>query len=175
MTGSRSRDLFLAGLFALTGLVVIIDQSAIVLTQILPPKPGIIAWRYGAVGITAGRATPLLLADLLLLLAACWSTKRGLIRALAVVHFLLAPILLAVLAAFALDAIQVIGGMPEARVADTRATAARAAGMLALLAGFALWSGWLLWRLSGAVRQEPRVMDRSVLVVGSESRAGHDG
>lgn len=177
MTGSRSRDLLLAGVFALTGLVVIVDQSAIVLTQILPPHPGIIGWRYGAVGLTVGRATPLLLADLLLILAACWSANRVLIRVLAVGHFLLVPLLLAVLAAFALDAIQIIGGMPEPQVAATRAAAARAAAMLALLAGFALWAGWLLWKMGGSVRQESRIVERSVLVVGAEARetrAGHE-
>ncbi len=170
MSGSRTRDLFLAGVFALTGLVIVVDQAAIVLTQILPATPGILGWRYGSVGLTVGRATPLLLADLLLMLSALWVSSRWLIRLLAVGHFLLVPLLGAVLLAFALDALQVLGGMPEPELPAARAAAARAAGMLVLLTGFAGWAGWLLWRVGGAVKPEPKTVERSVLVVGSEHR-----
>ena len=171
MHGSRTRDLFLAGVFALTGLVIVVDQAAIVLTQILPATPGILGWRYAAVGLTVGRATPLLLADLLLMLSALWVSNRLLIRLLAVGHFLLVPLLGLVLLSFALDALQIIGGIPvPEEVPATRAAAARAAGMLVLLAGFAGWAGWLLWRVAGSVKPELKSLERSVLVVGSDHR-----
>jgi hypothetical protein len=170
VSGSRTRDLFLAGVFALTGLVIVVDQAAIVLTQILPATPGLLGWRYGSVGLTVGRTTPLLLADLLLMLSALWVSNRLLIRLLAVGHFLLVPLLGLVLLSFALDALQVIGGMPEPQVPATRAAALRAAGMLALLIGFAGWTGWLLWRVAGSVKPEQKTVERSVLVVGSDHR-----
>lgn len=176
MTGSRTRDLFLAAILAITGGAIIADQVAIVLVQILPATPGVIGWRYGAVGLTVGRATPLLLANLLLMLALILWSSRLALRLTALLHLGLAAVLAAVLGAFVLDAVQILGGLPESGVPAARAAAARAAFLLVLLIGTTLLFAWLLWRHAGAVRAEPKpAADRSVLVVGAESREAGGG
>lgn len=156
-------------MLSLTAVVVLVDQTAILLTSIMPLSPGAVPWRFGAVGLAAGRATPFLLADLLLLAGALLGNHRGWLRGLAFIHLFLGPLVLAVAGFFVLDALEVRQGLPlEAR---TRALtgAGRALAALVAAALFALWLGARILRTTPA-RSGSRSTERLVLDSRGEAR-----
>jgi hypothetical protein len=121
-----------AGILYLAAAVILLDQAAILAASIYPVAAGSVNWRFGAVGLAAGRATPFLLADLLLLGAAMFAGHRGFLRVLAVVHVLVAVGILAALGMFVLDTLEIRQLIPLAGRGQAIASAVRAA--LALLA-----------------------------------------
>jgi hypothetical protein len=156
-------------ILSLTGGVILADQTAILLTSILPPSVGAVQWRFGAVGLAAGRATPFLLADLLLLAGALLGNYRGWLRALAFLHLFLAPLVLAVAAFFVLDTLEVRQGLPlEGR---TRAVmgAGRALAALVVASLFAFWVGVRILRMTPS-RSASRTAERLVLDPRGEGR-----
>lgn len=176
MLDSRRRDALLAVLAGLAAVAVMTDQIGIVLTQILPANGTNPAWRFGAVGLTVGRATPMVLADLLLLYALLQSSSPFLVRAAAAMHVGVALLLGVILVAFALDAAQLAGGAPESGRRSMVVAAVRAGMMLALLSAFTAWVGTLLWRAARHLRQVPRVAPTAadVLVVGGRGERRHE-
>jgi hypothetical protein len=121
-----------AGVLYLAAAVILLDQAAILAASIYPIALDSVNWRFGAVGLAAGRATPFLLADLLLLGAAMFAGHRGFLRVLAAVHVLVALILLAALGMFVLDTLEIRQLIPLDARRQALASAARAA--LALVA-----------------------------------------
>ncbi len=164
---SRSATRTLLGLLYVTGAVLIVDQLLILFTSISPLSPTSAGWRFGAMGLGIGRATPLLLADTLIILAALWLGHGLMMRIWGGVHFVLAVGLLVLLGLFALDAIQVRQQLvPEAQSAMLLG-AARAAVMALVLS---IWSAWLaihLLRISKQF-QAPRSERGSALIVGQD-------
>jgi hypothetical protein len=122
----------IAGILYLAAAVILLDQAAILAASIYPPAADSVNWRFGAVGLAAGRATPFLLADLLMLGAAMFAGHRGFLRVLAVVHVLVAVGLLAALGMFVLDTLEIRQLIPLDARRQALASAARAA--IALLA-----------------------------------------
>ena len=121
-----------AGILYLAAIVILLDQSAILAASIYPIAADSVNWRFGAVGLLAGRATPFLLADLLLLAGAMLGGHRGFLRFLSAVHVLVAVLLLAALGMFVLDTLEVRQLIPLDARTQALASATRAA--IALIA-----------------------------------------
>ena len=121
-----------AGILYLAAIVVLLDQAAILAASVYPIAADSVNWRFGAVGLAAGRATPFLLADLLLLAGGMLGGHRGFLRVLAGLHVLFAVILLAALGMFVLDTLEIRQLIPLDARQQALASATRAA--LALIA-----------------------------------------
>ena len=171
MTGSPPTPLHrISSVLYLAGILVIFDQLAILGTSILPLASGTVEWRYGAVGLAAGRLTPLLLGDCLLLVAAVTANHRGAMRVLAVLHLVLALAIAAAVLAFALDAIQVRRMLPLASQRGAMIAAIRAGGALALVIPLTAWISVRLFQLARHSAWAARDAEGSPLVVAGESR-----
>ena len=121
-----------AGILYLAAIVILVDQAAILAASIYPLAFESVNWRFGAIGLTAGRATPFLLGDLLLLSAGILAGHRGFLRFLAAMHVLVAVLLVAALGMFVLDTLEIRQLLPLDARGNAMASATRAA--IALLA-----------------------------------------
>jgi hypothetical protein len=118
--------------------VILLDQAAILAASIYPIAANSVNRRFGAVGQAAGRATPFLLADLLLLAAGMFAGHRGFLRVLAGLHVLLAVLLLAALGMFVLDTLEIRQLIPLDARQQALASATRAAIALVAVAAYCL-------------------------------------
>ena len=146
----------------LAGLVILIDQSAILIASIVPPAPSSAQWRFGAVGLAAGRATPILVADLLLLLSLFASGSRIALRVIAAIHVLFSLAAIGALGIFALDMLEIRSLQPLDGRTPMMASAIRAAIALAVVAAYGLWSAILIVR--GTRRQSFRSADQRIVM-----------
>jgi hypothetical protein len=94
------------GLYPLALLLVLVPTVDLVL-RTFPPQFGTLQWRFAMVGLFIGNFGTILLGLGLIGLVAAISEQRGLLRGLGYATLVLAVITLAVLALFALDAIQI--------------------------------------------------------------------
>lgn len=117
-----------AGTLYLAAVVILVDQVAILAASIYPLAPDSVNWRFGAIGLAAGRATPFLIGDLLLLAAGFLAGHRGFLRVLAVAHVLMAVLLLGGLGMFSLDTLEIRQLLPL----DARTSALSSAGRAAI-------------------------------------------
>jgi len=108
MTNLSQRDLVrrLRGPAYLFLAVTFVFQVADYLVGLLPPQIGSAAWRFASVGMGANMVGNLLLLLLLAYAVALWFNDRGVLAAISIIAALGAVALLAGLATFALDAIQ---------------------------------------------------------------------
>ncbi|AHG90013.1 hypothetical protein J421_2476 [Gemmatirosa kalamazoonensis] len=83
-------------------LVPLVDLSL----RIFPPQFGSLQWRFGAVGTLLGNFGTILLGIGLTGLLAAFNGHRGLLRIIGYVTLVLSAVSIAVLALFALDAVQ---------------------------------------------------------------------
>jgi hypothetical protein len=157
-------------LLQVTGAVLLVDQAAILAASIFPPAVESVQWRFGTIGLAAGRATPFLLADLLFLVGGLIGGQRGFLRFLAFVHLFLAPILIALLALFTLDTLEIRQLLPVDARRQALQSAARAGVALLAMAVFAIWAGILVLRSSPA-RSAIRSAERRLVV---DQRIGGD-
>jgi hypothetical protein len=162
-----ARPAALPAILYLTAGVILVDQLAILLASVLPLSPGAVQWRFGAVGLAASRATPFLLADLLLLAAGLLGSHRGVLRTLGFFHLFLAPLLLSLVALFVLDAMEVRQGLPLDARRQALVSSGRALVALLALTVFVVWVGLQILRRTPA-RSVTRSSDRLVL----DSRSG---
>ena len=146
----------------LAAVVIFVDQTAILLASIVPPTPSSPQWRFGAVGLAAGRATPLLVADLLLLLSLFASGSRVTLRVIAGIHVLVALAVLAILGLFALDTLEIRSLQPLEGRTQMMASAIRAAIALVVVAGYCLWSAAIIIR--GTMRTSVRSADQRIVM-----------
>ncbi len=152
------------GLLYLAGVALILDQGLILASSIMPFSPGAAQWRFGAVGLAAGRITPLLLADTAVILAAMWLGHRAVLRTWALLHLVLVAVLLLVLGGFALDAIQVRQQLiPEAQLGMLLGASRVGIMLLAMV----IWSVWAGWRMLSLLRStRPPAQGKRPLIVG---------
>jgi hypothetical protein len=147
----------LLGLLYVAALLLLTDQVSDLAATLLANNPslGTESWRFGAFGLLTSRLSVFLIADVLLFAAALSLEHRRVLRGLGVIHLLVAPALLAGLAVFALDWLQLrsrVGG-PAARTFDV---AALRAGVLAGFAsGLFVWGGVAAFR-AGRPHHRPR-------------------
>jgi len=120
-----------AGILYVAAVVVILDQLAILAASVYPVTVDSVNWRFGAVGLAAGRATPFLLADLLLLAGGMLAGHRVFLRFLAGLHVLVAVLLAGTLGLFVLDALEIRQRIPLDARRQALASAVRAAVALA--------------------------------------------
>jgi len=152
------------GLLYLAGAVLVIDQSLILASSIMPFSPGAAQWRFGAVGLAAGRITPLLVADTAIILAAVWLGHRAMLRAWAILHLALVVVVILGLGSFVLDTIQVRQQLvPEAH-RGMLLGASRVGLMLVAMIVWGMWTGWRLLHLLKATR--PSAQGKRPLIVG---------
>jgi len=135
----------LPALLYLGAAFVLIDQATIVLATAFPAVLESPQWRFGAVGLTAGRFSPLLLADLMLVSAAMLAGHLRALRVLGAIHLVLSLLLLGLTANFALDAIQVRRTLPVRSQQSMVPAAIRAAMLLLVLAIGTAWIGVRAW------------------------------
>lgn len=151
------------GLLYLAGVALILDQGLILASSIMPFSPGAAQWRFGAVGLAAGRITHLL-ADTAVILAAMWLGHRAVLRTWALLHLVLVAVLLLVLGGFALDAIQVRQQLiPEAQLGMLLGASRVGIMLLAMV----IWSVWAGWRMLSLLRStRPPAQGKRPLIVG---------
>ncbi len=131
----------MAGFLYFAAAVVFLDQLAILAASVYPVAMDSVQWRFGAVGLTAGRTTPFLLADLLLLAAGLVAGHRVLLRTVGALHLVVAVVLLGLVALFTLDALEMRQLLPLDTRAQALASAGRAEVALVAVAAFCLWVG----------------------------------
>ncbi|MBM4188890.1 MAG: hypothetical protein FJ206_16415 [Gemmatimonadetes bacterium] len=105
MTQPDATRLLFPALYA-GAILVLVDQAAELATSLHPFTWSSSQWRYGAFGLTIGRATTGVIFDAMVLIAAVGSGHRRFLRVWAVVHLVFGLLLLAGLAAFLLDAVE---------------------------------------------------------------------
>ena len=154
-----------AGILYLAAIVILLDQAAILAASIYPVAASSVNWRFGAVGLFAGRATPFLLADLLLLAAGMFAGHRGFLRVLAVLHVLFAVLLLGALGMFVLDTLEIRQLLPLDARAQALASAVRAAIALLAVAAYCLVIAVRVIR-STPPRSAARSADRRIVLEG---------
>lgn len=149
------RKLF--GLLYLAGVLMLTDQVADLAATLLAssPTPGAESWRFGAFGLLTSRVSVFLIADVMLFAAAIGLEHRRVLRVLGVVHLLLTPVLLAGLALFALDWLQLRGRVTGAGSRPVDFAAVRAAALAGLAGALALWVGMAAFR-AGKTHHRPR-------------------
>jgi hypothetical protein len=155
----------LLGLLYLAGGLILADQLADLAATLLanPPLPATTSWRFGTFGLVMSRASVLLTADVLVFAAALALQHRRVVRALAIMHLLFAPMLLAGVGLFALDWLQVRGQVSEAGQRSFDLAALRAAGLAFLAVVISAWGGVAAFRASRASRA-PRRQEGPVLM-----------
>lgn len=159
----------LGGLLGLLGLLILVDQLTAVIAVLLPLTPDNIQWRYGAYGLVASRATPLMLSVLLLVAGAVLAGGRPSRLVLAVLAALGGLALLGGAGLFALDAVQMHPLLPVA-ARQGAASAGIRVGILGVLAGAVLL--WVAFKLVVFARAEsggPKRGARPLIVSSSEA------
>jgi hypothetical protein len=126
----------LAGILYVGASVLFVDQVAILAASVYPIAGNSVQWRFGAVGLAAGRATPFLLCDLLLLSAAFLAGHRWVLRGLGVVHLILGVLLPLLVVGFVLDSLQIRQLLPLDARTQAMASAIRAAVALGVVSAF---------------------------------------
>jgi len=166
MTDRRQERVLGWGLF-IVGLVVVLDQGGLLLENVIPFNLASPQWRFASLGSASLRYTPLLFADIFLLLSAFYLDARGWLRTLGVVHIILAIVMGAVVLLFGLDAIEMRRQVRLELVRGLTAGAMRVAAMTGLLALFSLWIGVRLVRATRGTTSRTKQDTRRPLVVGS--------
>lgn len=159
-----------AGLLYLAAAVILVDQAAILVASVYPPAPASVQWRFGATGLAAGRATPFLIADLMLIAGGILGGHRLLLRGVAALHLILTVVLLATVALFVLDTLEMRQLLPLEGRRQALLSAGRAAVALTVLSGYALWSAVAIFRRTPRP-PAGRSADRRIVL---ETRAGSD-
>lgn len=133
----------LLGLLYLAAAFVLAEQVADLAATLLakPWATSQATWRFGAFGLLMTRVSVFLIADVILFAAALGLAHRRVLRALGVIHLLLALLLLAGLGLFTLDWLQVRTQMPAQGSQSLDLAGARAAGMAALACALCGWAG----------------------------------
>lgn len=149
------------------GSLLILISAFDFLSTIWPFAPGDVSWRYGAAGFLAGYTLTPLLGGFLLASVAALAGHQGALRLIGLLHLLAAILVLAVIGAFGLDALQIQRQtQPDAR-GFTNANSARAVIKLGLTLVAVAWVGIAglrqARRLRGATTSRP-----SELVVGGQ-------
>jgi len=158
---------WLAAALTVAGFTIILDQVSILASGVLPLNTGMVQWRFGAVGLAIGRATPLLIADALLLAGVALAPNRWWSRALGAIHLLVAGLLLGALAVFVLDAAEMRRLVALERQQALLVSAVRVIGVGGLAAMLTAWLGVRLFRLPA--RPPGRRTSEEVLMVGSQA------
>jgi len=154
-----------AGILYLAAVVILLDQAAILAASVYPIAADSVNWRFGAVGLAAGRATPFLLADLLLLAASMLAGHRGFLRGLAVLHVLITVALLAMLGMFVLDTLEIRQLIPLDARQQALASATRAALALGAVSIYCLMVAVRVIRATPP-RSALRSADRRIVLEG---------
>lgn len=157
------------GVLYLAAVVVLVDQAAILAASVYPISAGSVNWRFGAVGLAAGRATPFLLADLLLLAAALLAGHRVFLRVFAALHVLVAGLLVGALGMFVLDTLEIRTLLPLDARGQAIASASRASVALMALAIYCLIVAVRVIRATP--RSTVRSADRRIVIDGHAGSA----
>jgi hypothetical protein len=138
MLATAPRYLFLA-LYA-AALLMFLDQAAEVFAVVLPDSnlanPQV---RFGIFGLIIGRTTPAVMIDVLVVLAAIGLQHRRMLKFWGIAHIIVAALLLAGLALFILDVVQLRTVVTQDAVGVLMITAVRSAVMVILAVIYCIW------------------------------------
>ncbi len=138
----------LKGAFYCVGALLILISLMDYAGSVLPAQLGNVGWRYGAVGLISSFALTPLLGGVILLGTAALSRQRAVLRAVGLLHLVVAVLLLVAIGSFALDALQVRRGSPPESQRVTEISAIKAGVELALTVVASAWLGLAGLRLS---------------------------
>lgn len=163
----------LAVLFA-AGLLILLDQTADLVATLVSRKVDASApsWRFGLFGLIAGRASALLVADVMMWTAVLALGWRRTLRALGAAHLLLGVGATLGLALFILDAAQVRGAVPAESAAAYTSAAFRAGIVILASAIILFWAGIAAWRSGGYRPQRDAASADSLLVTEPKTGSG---
>lgn len=131
--------------------------------NVWPPRIGELRWRYGTTGLLSGFLLTSLLGLLVMAVTANIAGQRRLLRVLGWVGWIGGLVLLAAIALFSLDVLQLRSAVPPAAKGVFAIGAVKAAVKLVIMAG------WLVLFGRGALRAA-----RSLLHQSGEGREGPD-
>lgn len=165
MTDADHKLRNLVVLLYVTGALLFLDQGIDLISTLLsaPVALGNAQWRFGAFGLFVTRGSVLIVADVMLWSAAVVLEHRRVLRALAVVHLVLAVALAAGLGLFGLDAVELRRQVPSGSGRRYDSAALRAATISLLGVVLLAWSGVRGWVASspgsGGRRSSAVLMD----------------
>ncbi|MEO8451125.1 MAG: hypothetical protein ABI647_15105 [Gemmatimonadota bacterium] len=166
MTSSTTLRGLRVVLYAVSALILVDQVTELAITA-LPARLSDMQWRFGLFGLFAGRATPFLLADGLVLATALIFEDSRLIRPWAILHLILALPLAVGLAVFGLDVVQ-LGRTVRTGAERGFAMAAVRAGVMGLFGlAYCVMAGLIVFRATrkGARRHAADSSEQSLLVV----------
>lgn len=164
MTEFQARTLGRAG-YAVAALLIV-SPLVDLLGTVLPPRFGEVAWRFGTYGLLTNALVTPTLGLALLVATGLLRGRRVLVRIAAVVLTLIAVVLVAGLALFALDYIQLRGAVGAAVRGSYDAAAGKAmihAALDVVVLGLLAEASYVASR--GVNRAAPRAPERVGLVV----------
>ncbi|MFW6078227.1 MAG: hypothetical protein ACODAE_01310 [Gemmatimonadota bacterium] len=132
--------------------LLVLLPAADFLANVWPWAPGDIEWRYGAYGLLSGFLMTPTLGVLLVLLLSTTLGHRRTAKVLAAAAGLIALVILSGAAAYALDAVQIRSGMPEAGRARFDIGSVKAVTKNVLSAVALGWLGLAAWRSAASSR-----------------------
>jgi hypothetical protein len=148
-------------LYVAAALVLIIELSEAAVL-IYPPHPGVASWRYGTVGVLAGKVATFALADVMILGAALFLGHRLVLRVAAFLHLLFGLLLLPVIVMYVLDTLVLRRAIRPQLVRGFDLNSLRTVGisLLGSLTGILFF-----WRIGKArIMSEPVKEGRGVLI-----------
>ena len=175
MLSDENLQRYVKGLYPLGFLLMLVPMVDILL-RVFPPQFGQLQWRFAAVGLALGNVGTVLLGLGLLGFVAAVLGHRGFLRGLGFFALVLAIVLLAVLALFLLDAVQIrqMAAANFKRQILTSSLGAAFAGGMGMIALFLMGRGAL------AASKATRLPERRVkaapspLVVAGSSAGASD-
>jgi hypothetical protein len=150
-----------AALYA-AAVVVLLDQAAELFVSLTPVRVGDIRWRFGAFGLVVGRTTTAVLVDILVIVAALGLGHRGFLRAWAILHLIVAGVLLIGLGGFALDAIELHRLTNPEVTSSFELAAGRAAVVVGVAVVYCVWAAVATLRATRIAMPRP---DEPLVVV----------
>lgn len=148
------------------GALILVSSLADPLMQTWPFRFGELRWRFGAVGLGTASALGVIFALVWMMGVAALLGHRRALRALSVAHLVLAAGMIAVLALFVLDFVQVRAMVDPRMRASLDATVLKSMLLLAVSIPAALGlgiAGWTATRATGLSRSGKASQESSIL------------
>ncbi len=148
------------------GALILVSSLADPIVQTWPFRFGELRWRFGAVGLATASALGVIFALVWMMGVAALLGHRRALRALSVTHMVLGGLMLAVLALFVLDFLQVRAMVDPRMRGSLDATVLKSMLILGISIPAALGlgiAGWVTTRAAPLSRAERASQDSSIL------------
>lgn len=157
-------------LLYLAALMILFDQALDILGGVWPMHPELTNWRVGTFGVTLSRLEFVALADALAVATALYLDHRRVLAFLAVIHLVVGVVLVAALALFSLDVLQLRKLMRPERVRQLDIAALRTVAMGGAAALACLIFPIGVWRTRQRQAREEKPKPSDTIIVASAAR-----